>query len=120
MTIERIHEALGYLAIGVAVAGVVWAAALALARRPAPAVFERFQAAVVSTVIVGAASGALLVAVGETPRDGLHLLYAGVAIVCIPLARSFGRRDDSRRGAMLLLVAFIVLAAVLGRLASTG
>ncbi len=74
----------------------------------------------VSLVIVGAASGLLLLATGSRPADGLHLLYAFIAIALIPLARSFLGRTSGRRASGLLLVAFVVLGAVVYRLFTTG
>ncbi len=71
-------------------------------------------------IIVGAASGGLLLVSGARPADGLHLLYALIAIGLIPLARSFLGRSTGRGAVMLVLVAFVVLGAVLYRLFATG
>jgi hypothetical protein len=75
---------------------------------------------VVSLLIVGAASGAILLATGARPADGLHLLYAAIALAVVPLARSFTGRSNRRGTATLLLAAFVVLGAVLYRLLTTG
>jgi hypothetical protein len=99
---------------------VVWSAALARSRRTGGPKFEQYQAAVVSLVIVGAASGLLLLAAGSRPGDGLHLLYALIAIALIPLARSFLGRMRGRGPSALLLGAFVVLGAVVYRLFTTG
>jgi len=80
----------------------------------------RFQAAVVSLLVVAAASGLIILAGGARPADGLHLLYALVAIALVPLARSFLGRASSRRSNLLLLVALVVLGAVVYRLFATG
>ena len=82
--------------------------------------FEQYQAAVVSFLIVGAASGLLLLGSGSRPTDGLHLLYAAIAIAIIPLARSFLGRMRGRSAGAFLLVAFVVLGAVVYRLFTTG
>lgn len=74
----------------------------------------------VSLVIIGAASGLVLLASGLRPTDGLHLLYALIAVALIPLARSFLGRTRGRAAGALLLVAFVVLGALVYRLFTTG
>ena len=93
---------------------------LARAGRTGGPRFEQYQAAVVSLVVVGAASGLLMVAAGSRPADGLHFLYALIAIAIIPLARSFLGRMRGRGPTTLLLAAFVVLGAVVYRLFTTG
>lgn len=100
--------------------GIAWSLALVVSGRPTGPAFERYQAAVVSVFVVGAASGALMLLGGSRPAEDLHLLYAVIAIAVIPLARSFLGRVGDRRAATLLLVAFVVLAAVTYRLFTTG
>lgn len=117
---EAIHRLLAYAAAAAAVLGLAWSCAVALRGRPQARTFERFQAAVVSVIIVGAASGVLLLLTGASPADGLHLLYAGVAVIIIPLARSFSGQMSDRRTALALLLAFAVLGAVTYRLFTTG
>ncbi len=117
---NAIHLVLAYVVVGAVVGGVGWSAVLAMTGRAGGAAFERFQAAVVSLLVVAAASGLLLLAAGARPTDGLHLLYAAVAIALIPLARSFFGRAGGRGATVLLLVAFVVLGAVVYRLFATG
>lgn len=117
---DAIHRALAYASLAATIFGVAWSL-LQLARPKADAPdFARFEAAVVSVIIVGAASGVLMLLAGARPADGLHLLYAGVAVAIIPLARSFVGRTSSRGAAVLLFVVFVVLAAVTYRLFTTG
>lgn len=117
---DAIHRVLAYGALGATIVGFAWSL-LQLARgRPDASGFVRFQAAVVSLFIVGAASGVLMFLAGARPTEGLHLLYAAIAVAVIPLARSFVGRTSSRGAAVLLLVAFVVLAAVTYRLFTTG
>jgi hypothetical protein len=117
---NAIHLVLAYLAVVVVIGGVGWSVILAITGRAGGPAFERFQAAVVSVLIVAAASGLLLLAAGARPTDWLHLLYAGVAIALVPLARSFLGRAGGRRATVLLLVAFSVLGGVVYRLFTTG
>lgn len=117
---DTIHRLLAYAAVAGTAAGIGWSVFLVLGRNPGGPGFERFQAAVVSVLVVGAASGAILVASGARPADGLHLLYAVIAIGLVPLARSFLGRTNRRSAGALLLAAFVVLGAVLYRLFTTG
>ena len=73
-----------------------------------------------SLVIIGAASGLLLLGSGSRPAEGLHLLYALIAIALIPLARSFLGRARGRGAGALLLAAFVVLGAIVYRLFTSG
>jgi len=117
---DVLHLLFAYAAVAGVVVGIGWAALLVVTRRPESPAFERFQAAVVAVVVVGAASGLVRLAAGAQPADGLHLLYAALAIALIPLARSFFGRASGRGPTALLLVAFVVLGAVLYRLFTTG
>lgn len=106
--------------VGMTVVGIVWSLVLVRGAPGRQWGFERFQAAVVSLVIVAAASGLLLLIAGGTPADALHLLYAAIAVAVIPLARSFLGRASQRRAAILMLAAFIAIGAVMYRLFTTG
>lgn len=119
-SLDGIHQILAYAIVASTVAGIGWSVFLALTRRAEGPAFERFQAAVVSLLVVGGVSGLVLLATGARPSEGLHLLYAIVAIALIPLARSFLGRANDRAAAGLLFVAFVVLGAVVYRLFATG
>ena len=120
-----IHRLLGYLAVGGVVIGLGWAALAIMRPRTTGLdrwfhVGEWFQAAVVALLVVVAASGLVLVLAGGRPADGLHLLYAGLAIGAVPAARSFAGRASGRSAAVAMLAAFLVLAVLLYRLFTTG
>lgn len=117
---DALHRVLAYGAVALAVVGIGWAALIVGSSREGTRTFERFQAGVVSLLIVASASGALLLISGSSPSDSLHLLYAGVAVAVIPLARSFLGRASRRRAGLLFLAAFVVLGAVVYRLFTTG
>lgn len=118
--VEAIHRLIAYGAISLIVIGIGWSIILVVARRAGGAAFDRFQAAVVSVLFVGSVSGAVLLASGMRPTDGLHLLYAAAALAMVPLARSFTGRSGQRATAALLLAAFVVLGALMYRLIATG
>ena len=117
---DAIHRMLAYGAVVAAVAGIGWSALIVGRGQVGTSQFERFQAGVVSLLIVASASGVLLLLTGSRPSESLHLLYAGVAVAVIPLARSFLGRASRRRAGLLFLVAFVVLGAVVYRLFTTG
>lgn len=117
---DGVHQLLAYAVVAATVVGVVQSLLLIGWQRDDVLASERLQAAVVSLVIVGAASGIILLAMGYRPADPLHLLYAAVAVVVIPVARSFAGRTLERRTALLLLAALIVLGALTYRLFTTG
>lgn len=117
---DALHLVLAYGAVAGVAIGIGWSAILVVTRRAGSPAFDRFQAAVVATLIVGAASGLVRLAAGAQPADSLHLLYAAIAVGLIPLARSFMGRSGGRGPAALLLVAFIVLGALVYRLFTTG
>ncbi len=117
---DGIHRLLAYAVVAMTVTGIGWSVLLVIAGRAGGPVFDRLQAAVVSVLVIGAASGLVLLAIGARPAEGLHLVYAVVAIALIPLARSFLGRANDRVAAMLMLVAFVVLGGVAYRLFTTG
>ena len=119
-SLDLIHRLLAYGGAVATAGGIAWSLALVVSGRPAGSGFVRYQAAVVSVFIVGAASGALMMLGGSRPAEALHLLYAVIAVAIIPLARSFLGRINDKRAAALLLVAFVVLGAVTYRLFTTG
>src|SRR6266545_4848110 len=55
--VDPIHSLLAYAAAVITVVGIAWSLYIVLRSRPDPPSFELFQAAVVSLIIVGAASG---------------------------------------------------------------
>jgi len=104
------------LAVGVSIA---WTALLALTHRTGGRAYERSQSAVIGLIVATALAGILGFATGARPTDGLHLLYGGVAIVAIPVARSF-RSGTRPRDDLVVMVGLLVLAGVLYRLFATG
>ena len=100
--------------------GIVWSLVLVATGRPGSRKFEQAQAAIVSVFLIAAVSGVPLLLTGARPSEGLHFLYAVVALAVIPLARSFLGRTSARSAAALLLVALVVLGAVTYRLFTTG
>jgi hypothetical protein len=116
---DSIHRILGYVAIVAVAVGIGWA--LVATRRGALGGrrFERFQALVVALVVLASFAGLGVLISGKQPKEGLHLVYAAIAMALLPLARSFIPATD-RRAAIASLAAFMVLGFVLYRLFATG
>ena len=118
--VEALHRVTAYLSVGAVALGVVWALVLAVQRRSGGRAFEAFQAAVVSALIIGAASGGILLAAGAGPAEPLHLVYATIAVAAIPAARSFAGRGGPRAQQVAVAAAFAVLGFMVYRLFATG
>lgn len=116
---QTVHGFLADVAAAVVAVAVLWCAILALLARPAGRWFDRLQRVVILSIAVTAAVGVIVFALGARPDDGLHLLYGGVAIIILPVARSF-RSGASRRDALLMLAGFALLGGVVFRLFTTG
>lgn len=81
--------------------------------------FVRFQVLVVALFVVASVLGMGVLISGGQPNEGLHLVYAAIAMAALPLARSFVPATDRRAG-IAALAAFVVLGFVLYRLFATG
>ena len=116
---ETIHRILGYAAVVAAVVGIAWS--VVATRNPVlgDRRFIRFQALTVVVLIVASVAGLGLLISGAQPKEGLHLVYAAIAMAVLPLARSFVPAGDRRSG-IAVLAAFVVLGFVLYRLFATG
>lgn len=117
---NEIHRLLAAAVVAAVAGGAAWSIGLLLSGHPRGPAVDRAQAVVLSILIVAAAIGLPLLARGARPSDGLHLVYAVVAIGLIPLARSMlGRAGDT--GARIQVAAtFVLLAALVYRLFMTG
>jgi cation transport ATPase len=111
---------LAWAAAVCAIAGIGWAFVDVLRQRTGGPRFELFQAGVVAMLLVGAASGLIALSSGARPREGLHLLYAVIAVALVPLARSFLGQARGRGASMLMLTTFAVIGALVYRLITTG
>ena len=116
---ESAHKILAFVALAAIGLGMAWSFVLAVTARSGGRNFERFQALMVATFLLAAGVGVAQLASGLRPADGLHLLYGAVAIVLIPVGRSF-LVGKPRRDGLLMLLVFGGLAGVLFRLFSTG
>jgi hypothetical protein len=79
---------------------------------------DRAILAGVTLVIIAALAGGLLLAGGSRPDDPLHLLYAAVALIILPLVRFWDRLAGRR--ALAVATGAVILALLLLRLFQTG
>lgn len=86
---SSLHDLTAALAIVVVTAGVVASLVLVLRPRPVPSFFDSLQAGVVAVIAMTAMSGLIILTLGSSPAEGLHFLYAALAVGVIPPARSF-------------------------------
>jgi hypothetical protein len=85
---------------------------------------SRWSAAMsaIAVVVIGmtAAGGLAMLALGQRPRESLHLVYAVVASVLVPLGDSLSVGANPRRRALARLMATLVTLGVVARLFATG
>lgn len=118
--IATVHATLALLA-GALDAAVLAVVVLAAARRQPlpPRLLDRLILALEGTVGLAIAVGLGQVVAGQRPADGLHLLYALVALIAMPIGRSWRGLARGPRVVPLAL-AGVVVAGVLVRLLQTG
>ena len=125
--VTPVHVILAAIAAGGTVTLLV-AAALAASGRPIlRTLVDALLVIVLTAIVAGAATGGVLLAVGPGPADVLHALYAGVAVVALPIARVVGARRDppagrttSRGIGRWLVAGSLVTLGILLRLWMTG
>ena len=116
---ETIHRILGYASVVAVAVGIFWSAVATRSSALNTRRFVRFQALVVAILILASVAGMGLFVSGAQPNEGLHFVYAAIAVALLPLARSFVPTMD-RRSSIAALAAFVVLGFVLYRLFATG
>jgi hypothetical protein len=89
-------------------------------RRPPGKRTEQLSAVGFIAVAIAAAGGLGILVGGGAPADSLHYVYAGIALVGLPLTATFTRARSPRVTAGLVFVVGLVLLVVLLRLFQTG
>jgi hypothetical protein len=127
---SQLHLALGLAAvaigIGLAVDGLRRLLAApptaAQARGPGavPTWQDRLRTAFVLVIVITAAGGLGLYLGGARPRDGLHFVYAVVALLVLPAGDWVAARRGPRTAAVAALVTALVALVVIWRLFQTG
>ncbi len=112
------HHVIALLVAAAGLVLVVVVAAGAGRARPVRFAADRTILAALALVVAGIATGLVVLLTGGGPRDPLHLLYAVVALLVLPVARFWGRLGAHRT--LALGVGGVVLAALVLRLFQTG
>ncbi len=112
------HHIIALLVAAAGLALAVVAAAGAGRRRSLRFAADRTILAALALVAVGIATGLVVLLTGGSPKDPLHLLYAVVALLVLPVARFWGRLAAHRT--LALGVGGVLLAALVLRLFQTG
>ena len=115
---ELVHRLLAEASVLAVGLGLAWSLAVVAGRAARPSL-DRYGLMVAAAFLVVAAAGLGSLSAGGHPGEELHYVYAGLAVVLVPLARTFAG-GEARRDAWLNLGAWVVLAAVLYRLFATG
>ena len=114
-----VHMRLGAALVAVTVVGTIWALSGALRGDASPALraFARLCAlALFAQVLLGL----LLLATGHRPNDGLHYVYGGVVLLCIPAGIAYGGGGDVRREAWGLCLGLFAAVLLAARAVTTG
>ncbi len=113
-----IHLILAILAAACGGLLVLVIAAGAVLHRPVRFARDRVILVAIVLVAVAAASGLVILGTGGHPDDALHLLYAVVALLVLPVARFLDRLAGHR--ALAVGVGGAALALLVLRLFQTG
>jgi hypothetical protein len=114
-----IHLILGFALIGILVAIVAVGLVAALRRRSPPRIYFTLHSAAAGLLVLAVLFGLLLLVTGSRPKVNLHLVYAGAALVCMPVVRSLIRSNPAR-AKWYHLGGSVLLFGLLVRLATTG
>lgn len=81
---------------------------------------ERLDLVAIIVLLVTSAGGLGLLLAGPGPHEGLHVLYAVLAIGILPVADSLARNASARRRAAVTAVSAVIGLVLIGRLIQTG
>lgn len=116
---STVHMRLGVAMLVVVAVGALWSLVEALRGSTSPTlrVFARLSAL---GLLVQVLLGLLLLAMGHRPADGLHYLYGGVVLFCIPAGIAYGSGGDVRREAWGMSIGLIAAVLIAARAVGTG
>lgn len=120
MFARDLHVTLAVASTLVAFVAAVEAAVRAVTRRPPGRMSRAILAIVVIALGMTAAGGLALLVRGERPVESLHLVYAALAFILVPLGDSLTAHAEPRRRAAARLLAAVLTLGVIARLLATG
>lgn len=113
-----IHLYLAWLVVALVVVLGLVAGVGALRRSDAPPLYVGIRRFVLGLLGLQVLVGAVLLVIGHRPHDGLHLMYAALALAALPVAGALGRK--SPRPALYEVGGAVVLLGIVFRLFGTG
>jgi hypothetical protein len=114
-----VHMRLGAALVVVIAAGTIWAFVGALRGDVSPAL-RAFARLCALGLVVQVLLGLLLLATGHRPNDGLHYVYGGVVLLCIPAGIAYAGAADVRREAWGLCLGLLAAVLLAARAVTTG
>jgi hypothetical protein len=116
---STVHMRLGVALVVVVAVGALWALVGAFRGDTSPALraFARLSAL---GLLVQVVLGLLLLAGGHRPANGLHYVYGGVVLLCIPVGIAYGAGGDTRREAWGMCFGLIAALLLAARAVTTG
>jgi len=118
--VSGLHALLGDGSLVLGAVAAVWAVVLVLLRRDGGALFGGLVLVLLVAMIATAAVGAVTAATQGPPVDGLHYVYAALALVTLPAVGIISTGRPIRTRAIILTIALVVLVVLLFRLLQTG
>lgn len=116
----ELHLLLAEVALALVALAAIWSAAAVILRRDPGRLYLVNLIWVVIVLVAAAGFGALMLATGRGPRDGLHVLYGVLAVAALPVAAAVAGDRPARDRAVVGLIAVIVLIILVLRLFQTA
>lgn len=120
MAMDSLHLGLALVTVAVTVLLLALSAFALVTDRWDRLLADRLILAVLASLALASAVGALIALTGRPPADILHLLYSGLAVAALPIARYLGRSGTRRRRAGIVSIGALILLGFLARLFMTG
>ncbi|GAC1662747.1 MAG: hypothetical protein NVS9B8_00530 [Candidatus Limnocylindrales bacterium] len=114
------HGFVGQVAIVLGLVAAGWSIALVVTRRTPGSLFLANFVWVFLAVAVAAALGAATLVSGAPLRDGLHVVYAVLALGVLPGAMVIASGRPGRQRSIVAAASAVVLLILLARLVQTG
>lgn len=117
---NQAHGLVGQIALVLAVIAVAWSIALLVTRRAAGPHLGGNLVSVFLAVTVAAALGVATFVSGVPLRDGLHVVYGGLALGVLPGVALIAAGRSAREQSIVVAIGAIVMVILIGRLIQTG
>lgn len=120
MNVARLHQSVAFTGLGLVVLTAVWAIVAFLRRRGASPGFRSALLVTEIVLLLQGALGAVLVASGLRPRQGLHFVYGVLAAVLIPVAYGYTTSATRQREPLIWMLAMLAIVGLVIRAITTA